>query len=283
MDEGDGRGRDKEKTGKGKQVGRKNENQKERKASTLGISSNSDLSGEESDMCTLEERDDEEHKVVIKFRDESGLEGVNPVRLTLALKKAVGDCSKDIVDVGQRDRALKLERLGPFQVDRVVVDQGRKQWSKGVITGIPVCVGMEEVKSNLRGGTLLSAQRLQASREGTKVDSQSVLLQFEGEALPKKVTIGYMSYFVRPYVPKPLRCYNCQRFGHIAAMCKETRRCARCGGNHNYGQCGEGVLPNCCKCGGAHNVAYGECAVIEGSSTGAASKRGTEGIICGSS
>lgn len=202
------------------------------------------------------------------------MEGVNPVRLTLALKKAVGDIIAarmlrngnlliSCKDVGLRDRALKLERLGQFQVDRVVVDRGRKQWSKGVITGIPVCVGMEEVKSNLRGGTLLSAQRLQASREGTKVDSQSVLLQFEGEALPKKVTIVYMSYFVRPYVPKPLRCYNCQRFGHIAAMCKETRRCARCGGNHNYGQCGEGVLPNCCNCGGVHNVAYGGCAVMK--------------------
>ncbi len=163
---GDGRGRDKEKSGKGKQVGSKTENQKKRKASTLGISSNSDLSGEESDMCTLEERDDEVHKVVIKFWDEGGLEGVNPVRLTLALKKAVGDIIAARMlrngnlliackDVGQRDRALKLERLGQLQVDRVVVDQGRKQWSKGVITGIPVCGGMEEVKSNLKGGTLV--------------------------------------------------------------------------------------------------------------------------------
>lgn len=39
-------------------------------------------------------------------------------------------------DVGQRDRALKLERLGLFQMDRVEADQGRKQWSKGVITGV---------------------------------------------------------------------------------------------------------------------------------------------------
>ncbi|KAL0148948.1 hypothetical protein M9458_055752 [Cirrhinus mrigala] len=122
---------------------------------------------------------------------------------------------------------------------------------------------MEEVKSNLRGGIILNAQRLQTTREGTKVDSQSVVLQFEGDATPKRLTIGYMSYFLRPYVPKPLRCYNCQRFGHVAAMCKEKRRCARCGGNHNYGQCGEGVLPKCCNCGGEHNVAYGGCKVMK--------------------
>lgn len=46
-------------------------------------------------------------------------------------------------------------------------------------------------------------------------------------------------------------------------MCKENRRCARCGGNHNYGQCGEGVLPKCCNCGGEHSVTFGGCAVMK--------------------
>lgn len=167
------------------------------------------------------------------------------------------------MQVRERERALKLDRLGQCQVESVDIDQRRKKWSKGVITGIPVCVRMEEVKSNLKGGILLNAQRLQATREGTKVDSQSVVLQFEGENIPKRVTIGYMSYYVRPYISRPLRCYNCQRFGHVAVKCKEKRRCARCGGNHDYGQCGEGVLSKCCNCGGEHSVAYGGCVVME--------------------
>ncbi len=43
---------------------------------------------------------------------------------------------------------------------------------------------------------------------------------------PKEVTLGYMTYNVREYVPKPMRCYNCQRFGHTASTCKGKRRCA---------------------------------------------------------
>ncbi len=35
-----------------------------------------------------------------------------------------------------------------------------------------------------------------------------------------------MSYNVREYVPKHLRCLDCQRFGHTALNCKEKRRCA---------------------------------------------------------
>lgn len=32
-----------------------------------------------------------------------------------------------------------------------------------------------------------------------------------------------MTYNVREYVPKPMRCYNCQRFGHTASTCKGKR------------------------------------------------------------
>lgn len=42
-------------------------------------------------------------------------------------------------------------------------------------------------------------------------------------------------------------------------MCKGKRRCARCGGEHDYGQCGEGTKPKCCNCGGNHSVAYWGC------------------------
>lgn len=79
---------------------------------------------------------------------------------------------------------------------------------------------------------------------------------------PNKVFLGFLSYPVRVYVPKPLRCFNCQRFGHTAKTCKEKRRCARCGGDHEYGKCGIGVQPKCCNCGGAHSVAYGGCEVM---------------------
>lgn len=65
------------------------------------------------------------------------------------------------------------------------------------------------------------------------------------------------------YVPKPLRCFNCQRFGHTATICREQRRCARSGGDHEYGKCGAGLQPKCCNCGGAHNVAYGGCEMMK--------------------
>lgn len=63
-----------------------------------------------------------------------------------------------------------------------------------------------------------------------------------------------MSYPVRGYVSKPMRCFVKGLDNY--KYCKENRRCARCGRDHKYGKCRTGVQPKLCNCGGAHSVAY---------------------------
>lgn len=116
---------------------------------------------------------------------------------------------------------------------------------------------MIELKRNIKEGNVIEAKRLQRKRE-----SLSVMLRFESsEVLPSKVRIGYVRFHVREYVRAPLRCYNCQRYGHIASVCRAKKRCAHCGEEHEYGKCGRNVEAKCCNCGGAQNVAYRGCEV----------------------
>ena len=77
--------------------------------------------------------------------------------------------------------------------------------------------------------------------------------------MPSKVQMGYMCYPVREYIPHPLRCFKCQRFGHVAAQCRGKIRCSKCGSEHEYGQCGDNTELKCCNCGGRHSAAYGGC------------------------
>lgn len=119
---------------------------------------------------------------------------------------------------------------------------------------------MIDLKWNIKGRNVIEAKRLQRNREGNKEESLSVMLRFESsEVLPSKVMIGYVSFQVRAYVCAPLRCYNCQRYGHIASVCRAKKRCAHCGEEHEYGKFGSNVEAKCCNCGGAHNVAYRGC------------------------
>ena len=71
--------------------------------------------------------------------------------------------------------------------------------------------------------------------------------------------IGYLSYAVKPYVLPPLRCFKCQKYGHVAALCKGKLGCGRCAGEHGYGKCEKGAKLKCCNCGGEHSSAYRGC------------------------
>lgn len=154
-----------------------------------------------------------------------------------------------------------MKEIGRFKVSNVSRVEKRNMWNRGVIWGIPVDVNVDEIKTNLKGGKVKDARRLTSFKNGVRQVSESLLLEFEDEMLPNKVSLGYMMYNVREYVPKPLRCFKCQRFGHTALNCKGKRRCARCGEDHDYEKCRRDMQPKCC--GGNHSVAYGGCEVMK--------------------
>lgn len=119
---------------------------------------------------------------------------------------------------------------------------------------------MEDVKSEIQEGEVVEATRLKSKRDGLLKDTLSVVVQFE-RSLPKSGQMGYMNYSVREYIPKPLRCYKCQRLGHTAQQCKGKLRCARCEDQHEYGNCEKDAKVKCCNCGGEHSAAFGGCEV----------------------
>ena len=148
-------------------------------------------------------------------------------------------------DEGQREKLMRLRELG----GRKVVEArkvGGESVVKGVVSGVPVEVDLGEWVMEAPG--LVGVKRLQARREGERVDSLSVMVEFERRVLPERLYIGQFSYRVRPYVLPPLRCYRCQGYGHIAAGCRRELRCGRCGGGHGFGQCEEGVEVRCANC-----------------------------------
>ena len=67
---------------------------------------------------------------------------------------------------------------------------------------------------------------------------------------------------VRPYIPLPKRCFNCQQYGHSGAKCRRAKPvCVRCGleveGEHNPDNC---QLPlNCIHCHEPHSVSSKTC------------------------
>lgn len=160
------------------------------------------------------------------------------------------------------EKVRKLTTVGKIKVLKVVrVGEKKINGCKGVIYGVPVHVNIKELVESIKveNGTVKGVRRMMRGVE----KKETVLIEFEEKEIPKQVYFGFVRYNVREYVAKPMRCYKCQEFGHITKMCKGKQRCARCGGEHEYGKCGVGTKPKCCNCGGEYSVAFLGCEVLK--------------------
>ncbi|GFU82661.1 uncharacterized protein TNCV_2900021 [Trichonephila clavipes] len=69
--------------------------------------------------------------------------------------------------------------------------------------------------------------------------------------LPNTIKAGYLNCKILPYVPNPLRCFKCQRFGHSQTSCRGQLTCSRCASvGHASTDC---ILePKCVNCSQPH-------------------------------
>ena len=108
----------------------------------------------------------------------------------------------------------------------------------------------------------MDAKRLMRKRDGTQERSLSICITFNTPNIQAKLQLGYEYFNVKPFIPPVIRCYNCQRLGHVANNCRSSTRCVRCGGSHSFDQCQQKEKVKCCRCGENHSSAYGGCVTI---------------------
>lgn len=213
----------------------------------------------------------EEYNVFVRLVQEGAtFEDWSPIQLTKALYKEIGEvrCAKKLrngcllvscKDEAQQKKAIKVNKINGKKVKCSEVYD--RKLIRGVITGIPVSESLNNVIEGITNAKIKEAKRLKTRWNGAICDSLSIMLTFDETKLHDKVFIGYMSYEVKMYIPPPVRCYKCQKYGHIAAICKGKMRCSKCSGEHEYGQCDKEAKLKCCNCGGEHSSAYRGCEV----------------------
>ncbi|GFY31976.1 uncharacterized protein TNCV_2621131 [Trichonephila clavipes] len=70
--------------------------------------------------------------------------------------------------------------------------------------------------------------------------------------------MAYIRCPVRPYIPNPLRCFQCQRYGHSKNVCRGQPTCPRCGeSGHDSVDCTK--KEQCLNCKGDHPAYSRSC------------------------
>lgn len=110
----------------------------------------------------------------------------------------------------------------------------------------------------LRPNGVVAIRRL--FRDPKKSHIPLFVLTFLGTSRPSSMTVGYSKIAVDPYIPSPLRCYKCCRWGHSSTYCRGAVHCSRCGQKDHNGLSCENT-PCCVNCGGAHESLSKDCPV----------------------
>ncbi|KAG7164302.1 Nucleic-acid-binding protein from mobile element jockey-like 2 [Homarus americanus] len=107
------------------------------------------------------------------------------------------------------------------------------------------------------------AERCVTSQD--KAQTRQVLVDIKG-TVPEEVDLGnWGTYKLRPFVPEPLRCYKCQKFGHHQSRCHKNVRCGICSQSHMTEMCiqkykdGTTTTAKCPNCGKKHHTWSTSC------------------------
>ena len=119
-------------------------------------------------------------------------------------------------------------------------------------------VSLTEIKEELASQQVTEVKRISVTRAGKKENTHTYILTFGTPDLPTKIKVGYLSVPIKPYIPNPLRCFRCQRFGHHRDQCKSPEVCGKCGNtDHSKEHCE--VDPACVNCKGKHEASSKNC------------------------
>ncbi|XP_055928547.1 uncharacterized protein LOC129959683 [Argiope bruennichi] len=165
-------------------------------------------------------------------------------------KMRSGDLLVQVNSKKQAQQVMKLKALATFPV--TVSSHTSLNFSKGVITcGELFNVPLEEISEELKPQGVTHVRQITIRRDGQLLPTKHYVMTFHRPKIPEYLYAGYIKLPVRQYIPNPLRCFQCQRFGHSRANCRGTLTCARCAEKgHDSQQCN--AEEKCVNCGENH-------------------------------
>ena len=174
-----------------------------------------------------------------------------------AKKLRSGSLLLEVRSRAQYDLAMKLTKW--VDVDVKVSEHRGLNTCRGIIRcrDLRDCSD-EDILEALQSQKVTAVRHIMTKKDGKTIPTNTFILTFRLPSPPAHITAAYLRIPVERFIPNPLRCYNCQRYGHGKVACNRPMACARCGQEgHVDADC---VAPeHCCNCKGSH-VAYSkEC------------------------
>lgn len=118
-------------------------------------------------------------------------------------------------------------------------------------------ISEEEIVTELAPQGVTAVKRITIRKRDETIKTNTYILTFDKPTLPDKISVGYLKVNVELYIPNPIRCYKCQKYGHGSVICKSPAICYNCGEEDHVAPCLK--PPKCRNCGGPHPASDKTC------------------------
>ncbi|GBN76309.1 hypothetical protein AVEN_130959-1 [Araneus ventricosus] len=209
-------------------------------------------------------------KFFVISSDKSSLKFVSPIVIYKTITGLIGEVSNikklnnghlliEVKNKQQSENIAQIKQIGEFQVN-VAVHRSLNH-SRGVISEREFQRDLEDdILDCLKDQKVIAVRRITIKRNNQILPTKHLILTFNTPTLPKSVKITYINCPVKPYIPDPLRCFKCQKFGHTITACRGDKEiCARCSlPDHNSKNCSS-TTAKCYNCEGDHPAYFRSC------------------------
>ena len=154
------------------------------------------------------------------------------------------------------EKILKWKQFGKLNIK--TYPHPTLNFSKGVIESpdLTLC-SLEEIRLHFKPQGITDVRRISIRKETRIIDTNTYILTC---TTPTSIRISYINTKIETYMPNPLRCQKCQKYGHPKDKCTRPPICAKCrNSNHTELECQNPF--NCINCTGEHPVYTRECEI----------------------
>jgi hypothetical protein len=200
-----------------------------------------------------------------KDQNQQDLTTISPFKIYRGIQNIVGD---------EINKLTKL-RNGMLLIETKNEEQTKKLLSATLLEDIPIectkhrtmntckavikCRDLRdvddvEITKELAEQGVTNSQHITVRRNDQIQNTNTIILTFDRIIAPIAIKVGYLNVKTEPYIPNPLRCFHCQKFGHHGKRCRRHQPvCARCAQiGHTSVNCPEENPIKCANCDQQH-------------------------------
>ena len=158
-----------------------------------------------------------------------------------------------LVELDKENQSSKLLTKLNLTMDHVIPITVSPHYNLNTKKGVIRCPDIkdcsdEEILDGLKDEGVIKLDRILVFRDGQRKPTGTFILTFQSQTLPKYIRVGYYRVAVSQFIPNPIRCYKCQKFGHTKFNCRKNEVCTKCGqeDHTDYQECrNEAKCVNC--------------------------------------